>query len=532
MLEGTFRSYFGAVAVPILDKGDGTISNVTHDWANAMAALSGGLAVTILRLQIRNYRSDVAKERLAEMALANHCDFVYFADDDVIPPPDTLIKMVRLWRSDPKYKIISGIYWSKSDPPVPLVFKGNLEGSYWDWKTTDLFIADGAGAGMLFVDTEVFKKIPKPWFSCNYFFEDPRTEYDLQKWNLTDQLGAELLKGKNADKNKVRELEKQLEELGEKIKRVEAGELDPNTLKNKKADPQTTEDLYFFKKAKEYGYDLWIDASIQGLHQDKRTGRTFGLTPDMPQAHPRYEGRFQRGDKIVLDLGCGDVNYWIPEGKPIRVDINPQVNPDVIADVRFLPFEDCFADQVNASHILEHFSFRETISVLREWIRVLKIGGRLIIVVPNLKWAAKRILNPPKNADEIERAMFFYYSAQKGDLKRAYEDVHRSGFTPETLRNLLTKLGTLKDIEIYTTDGNFGNWNEPHLLKKDDSGYNIIAFATKQKHDVAVSLKLPIKAQEELKYNIGEKSIEEAQTQIESKASKLRKKRKENRERR
>jgi hypothetical protein len=29
--NGTFRSYFGAVVVPILDKGDGTISNVTHD---------------------------------------------------------------------------------------------------------------------------------------------------------------------------------------------------------------------------------------------------------------------------------------------------------------------------------------------------------------------------------------------------------------------------------------------------------------------------------------------------------------------
>ena len=118
-LEGTFRSYFGAVCVPILDKADGTISNVTHDWANAMGSLGAGLAVTTMRLQIRNKRVDLAKERLAELALKNNCQWALFVDDDTILPPDTLLKMVKLWKSDPKYKVISGVYWSKSNPPVP-----------------------------------------------------------------------------------------------------------------------------------------------------------------------------------------------------------------------------------------------------------------------------------------------------------------------------------------------------------------------------------------------------------------------------
>ena len=116
--SGTFKSFFGAVAVPILDKGDGTISTVTHDWANAAAGMGGGLAITILRLQIRNRRVDVAKERLAELAIANNAQFVFFLDDDVIPPPDALMKMLKLWKSDPKYNIISGVYFSKSDPTI------------------------------------------------------------------------------------------------------------------------------------------------------------------------------------------------------------------------------------------------------------------------------------------------------------------------------------------------------------------------------------------------------------------------------
>ena len=76
--KGTFRSYFGAVGIPILDPGNGKISNITHDWANASAGLGGGLAVTVLRMEIRNYRVDIAKERLAEMALKNNCQFVFF----------------------------------------------------------------------------------------------------------------------------------------------------------------------------------------------------------------------------------------------------------------------------------------------------------------------------------------------------------------------------------------------------------------------------------------------------------------------
>ncbi|GAH11377.1 unnamed protein product, partial [marine sediment metagenome] len=83
---------------------------------------------------------------------------------------------------------------------------------------------------------------------------------------------------------------------------------------------------YFFKKAKEYGFDLWVDGSIQCMHQDKRSGKMFGITPDMPQARPRY--KIKKGDAVVLDLGCGDTIYHIPEGKPIRVDINPLCNPD------------------------------------------------------------------------------------------------------------------------------------------------------------------------------------------------------------
>lgn len=502
--NGAFRSYWGAIGVPILDKGDGTISNVTHDWANATAGLSGGLAITIMRLSIKNYRVDIAKERLAEMAVANGCQFILFIDDDVVPPADGLLKMIKRWREDPKYGLQTGIYFSKSEPAHPLLFKGNLEGSFWDWTTQDLIKVDGAGAGFLFVDTDIFKKLSKPWFSCDYFFDDPRSQYDVEKWGLGDRLVEELTAA-SPNPAIVKDLEKHLKNTGNKIEKAKNGWFDPNLLKNKHQDGNTTEDLYFFKKVKEeLGVDLWADCSIQCWHQDKRTGRMFGLMPDMPQNKPRYEGRFEQGDKVVLDIGAGTSNYWIEEGKPITVDIDPKTNPDIVADARQLPIEDCFADMVVASHTLEHFSFRETISVLREWVRVLKIGGTLGLILPNLRWASRQVLDEPMDPDLAERAMFMYYSGQKGTLPEAHFDVHKAGFTPKSLAGVLSRIPELADIKITTSEGNFGNWKD-HENNAGD-GYNIIAFATKVKHNSAISLKLPIPMQEEAKSFIGEKA--------------------------
>ena len=99
-------------------------------------------------------------------------------------------------------------------------------------------------------------------------------------------------------------------------------------------------------------------------------------------------------------------------------------------------------------------------SVLREWIRLVKVGGKFVLVVPNLKWAAERILDPNVSKEEADSSMFMYYSAQKGDLQSANIDTHKAGFTPEGLAGLLNRLGTLTDIEIVTSDGNYGNYKE------------------------------------------------------------------------
>lgn len=513
MKEGTFRSYYGAVLVPVLDKGNGTISNVTHDWASASAALGGGLAVTIQRMSIRNYRVDIAKERLAEMAIANGCQFMMFLDDDVLPPTDALMKMINLWRSDPKYKIISGVYWSKSPTSVPLIFKDNLKGAFMDWRVGDLFEADGAGAGLLFIDTEILKQLPKPWFSCDYYFDDPRGELDVESWSLTDELGMHLQQEKPNQK-RVEEIQKRLAEIGEEKKMAKRGVVDPKKFANRNRDYSSTEDLYFFKKAQEYlGHKVWIDTSIQAGHQDKSTGRVWELTHGMPQANPRWGDKMEVGKATVVDIGAGSSEYWIHDGPRITVDNDPKHKPDILCDARSIPLDDCFADMVFASHILEHFGTKETISVLKEWTRILKKDGKLVIVVPNLVWASKRILennaNPAESGDPaiMSRAMFMYHSAQVGDLKASNVDIHKSGYTPTALLALLQQIPGLGDIEIHTSEGNYDTWDDEDKLRPDGDGYNIIAFAKKKRHHGPISLSMGIQEQEEALQHINKSDV-------------------------
>ncbi len=58
-----------------------------------------------------------------------------------------------------------------------------------------------------------------------------------------------------------------------------------------------------------------------------------------------------------------------------------------------LPFGDESVDTVHSSHVLEHVT--DDIATLREWFRVLRIGGYLITFVPHAFLYERRLSVPP-----------------------------------------------------------------------------------------------------------------------------------------
>jgi len=135
-----------------------------------------------------------------------------------------------------------------------------------------------------------------------------------------------------------------------------------------------------------------------------------------------------------LDLGCG------ARCRPgwIGVDIRPQPGVQVVHDVRLgLPFPDNYADEINASHILEHFSYHDVYEVLPEWIRVLKPGGRIESAVPDVLALAAAYAS-----GKINRLTFVQWMYGAGQGKASIDvDWHKNGLDWGELAGLLRWYG-------------------------------------------------------------------------------------------
>src|SRR5690242_3055019 len=99
---------------------------------------------------------------------------------------------------------------------------------------------------------------------------------------------------------------------------------------------------------------------------------------DAPQeTHPERLWPLLNGcEGLTLDLGCGSHKT---DRHFIGVDIRPVT--DVCAPLDKLPFENEYADCIVSRHSLEHML--DPVATLKEWLRVLKPGGRMYIILPD-----------------------------------------------------------------------------------------------------------------------------------------------------
>ncbi len=367
---------------PLVAVGIPTYGRVTMKWSNARHSLQLPLGTSSTNIVLDDSGNIAAKRNLiCKTALEQGADWLFMLGDDVIIPSNAVLQM--LTRNKP---LITGVYWTKTDPTHPYLWKGLQRGPYFDWKAGELFQLDFAGCDCLLIKTEILKNIEYPWFSIDWVWDQ--------------------------------------------------GQASPTGLE--------TEDFYFYLKAKKAGYDLWCDSTVQCLHEDRNTGRMYGLSTDMPQAGVEIDRKYQ--SKRIADLGCGvNVPYFDYECEVKRFDIDGNVKPDIRCDLRQIPEADETFDVVHSQHVLEHFGRYEAQSIIREWTRILKVGGEFIINVPNLKYAIKNLYEGKSSHYE----WWQLYGKQSSEY-----DFHKTGFVPGTLENLLNAEKCLGDVKVVEENEN------------------------------------------------------------------------------
>ena len=174
-------------------------------------------------------------------------------------------------------------------------------------------------------------------------------------------------------------------------------------------------------------------------------------------------------EKTVLHVGCGT---WRPgslhssfegEGwRELRLDINPDTKPDIVASMTDLsPVESQSVDAIWNSHALEHLYAHEVPIALREFYRVLRPGGHVLMRMPDLQTAAKLIVEGGPHATAYDSPsgpitpLDILYGHGASIARGEKGMAHKTGFTQQSIAQHLSAAGF---VNVVTDLRSFDLW--------------------------------------------------------------------------
>jgi predicted SAM-dependent methyltransferase len=147
-----------------------------------------------------------------------------------------------------------------------------------------------------------------------------------------------------------------------------------------------------------------------------------------------------------------------PQPGYLHIDLNPSSpHLEYVAAAHELPLPDGWADELLASHVLEHVEPRHLEATLREWHRVLKPGGTVEIHTPDSAHLMEQWLDAPRGEKWALQVAILGMSGHAG--MRTPEQItmrgdHQIFFDRDLLRESLEKTGfiDIRDLTDETDD--------------------------------------------------------------------------------
>jgi GT2 family glycosyltransferase len=141
-----------------------TRGTVRIEWAAMLAGLAAPVNMTRVLKIIPGLSVEEARNVAVVTALEQDAEYLFFVDDDVLCPNQTMRRFIWHMEQNPNWDVVSGIVPIKSQPIEPCIFKDGRPGPYWGWTFNETFEIDACGMACAMIRTSVFAKIDEPWF--------------------------------------------------------------------------------------------------------------------------------------------------------------------------------------------------------------------------------------------------------------------------------------------------------------------------------------------------------------------------------
>lgn len=130
------------------------------------------------------------------------------------------------------------------------------------------------------------------------------------------------------------------------------------------------------------------------------------------------------------------------------VDVVQRDSVDIVAEAHAIPLPDGCADEVLAVHLLEHVFEWQAPDLLREWHRLLKPGGALVLEMPDILKACRNLLEQRRIGKHVDQAhMWAIYGDQTLNDPLM---MHKAGWWFDRLKPVVEGVGFVDVVERET----------------------------------------------------------------------------------
>ena len=129
------------------------------------------------------YQIPDAENLIAKKVVEGDFEWFLSIEQDNLIPPDAFVR-INEYMIDNKVPIVSGLYFTKSQPPEPILYRGRGNGSFRDFKLGDRVWCDGIPFGFTLISGSIIKALWNESAEYQVGNETTRRVFELPNFNV------------------------------------------------------------------------------------------------------------------------------------------------------------------------------------------------------------------------------------------------------------------------------------------------------------------------------------------------------------